>query len=161
MGSARWACRTACLLSAAYHGLQHAWPCAKPERTSTPSDSSWSATVRPVPSSSSSSSSGIVGVSGCVGRTLSSGTGTCQWAMHRVSVRRTAAKLGCSTGRERGTVCCWLGCSPCGLSLLPLWLCGHLRVREGQCVRSLGRHREGDGGDGAITKCKRLITRDL
>lgn len=156
-------CRTACLLSAAHHGVQHAWPCAEPERTSTPSASSWSATVRPVPSSSSSSSSGIVGVSGWVGRTLSSGTGTCQLAMHRVGVGRTAAKLGCSAWCERGTVCAGGGGgSPCGLSLLPLWLCGHLRVREGQRVRSLGRHRGGGkGGDGAITKCKRLITPDL
>lgn len=154
-------CRTARLLSAAYHGLQHAWPCAEPERTSTPSDSSWSATVRLVPSSSSSSSSGIVGVSGCVGSTLSSGTGTCQRAMHRVSVGRTAAKLGSSAGCERGAVCCWGG-SPCGLSLLPLWLCGHLRVREGQRVRSLGRHRRGGGwGRWCNTKCKRVITPNL
>lgn len=119
-------------------------------RTSTPSDSSWSASARPVPSSSSSSS-GMVGVSGWVGSTLSSGG--CQWAMHGCG-DVLLPSLDVLRGAGVSVIlCCWARCSPCGLSLLPLRLRCDLRIGEGQRVRSRGRHRGGRGGGSYYYVC--------
>lgn len=116
-------------------------------RTSTPSDSSWSASARPVPSSSSSSS-GMVGVSGWVGSTLSSGG--CQWAMHGCGDVLLPSLDVLGGWGERDSVLLdslltvWAVAAPASAALRP--------AHRGEAACSVPRAASwGEGGSAAIT----------
>lgn len=70
--------------------------------------------------------------------------------MHRVSVGRTAAKLGSSAGCERGAVCGW-GAHLVGCRCSRFGCAGTCEYGRGSVFDPLGGIvGEADGGDGAI-----------